>query len=185
MDRAFASGAKGRWFESTRAYQSKPSPFITLQSSSDVRLELSVVPLHPELCPSAPRAPVPWLPSRFWIAHASIVLEGADIALGGVVIGRDAGAIVDDQIGLQLAHYANQPRGRPKSAAASSRPSRTTCRRCHSWSAIRAPARADHILECTVAGEANLAVSGDQHLRGQKSFAGIGIMRPVDFHRTL
>ena len=31
--RALASGAKGRWFESTRAYQSKPFPFIPLRPS--------------------------------------------------------------------------------------------------------------------------------------------------------
>jgi predicted nucleic acid-binding protein len=43
----------------------------------------------------------------------------------------------------------------------------------------------NRILECAVAGEADLVVFGDQHLRRLKSFAGIGIVRPVDFHRTL
>ena len=42
----------------------------------------------------------------------------------------------------------------------------------------------NRILECAVAGEADLVVSGDQHLRRLKSFEGISIVRPVDFHRT-
>src|ERR1017187_2062570 len=41
----------------------------------------------------------------------------------------------------------------------------------------------NRILECAVAGEADLVVSGDQHLRRLKSFEGISIVRPVDFHR--
>jgi predicted nucleic acid-binding protein len=43
----------------------------------------------------------------------------------------------------------------------------------------------NRILECAVAGEADLVVSGDQHLRRLKSFEGISIVRRVDFHRTL
>jgi predicted nucleic acid-binding protein len=43
----------------------------------------------------------------------------------------------------------------------------------------------DRILECAVAGAADLIVSGDHHLNRLKSFRGIGIVRPVDFLRTL
>lgn len=43
----------------------------------------------------------------------------------------------------------------------------------------------NRILECAVAGEADLVVSGDRHLLRLKSFEGIGIVRPVDFQRTL
>jgi len=43
----------------------------------------------------------------------------------------------------------------------------------------------NRILECAVAGRAHLVVSGDHHLRRLKSFGGISIVRPVDFHRTL
>ena len=43
----------------------------------------------------------------------------------------------------------------------------------------------NRILECAVAGRADLIVSGDNHLRRLKNFGGIGIIRPVDFHRTL
>jgi putative PIN family toxin of toxin-antitoxin system len=43
----------------------------------------------------------------------------------------------------------------------------------------------DRILECAVAGNADLIVSGDQHLTKLKSYRGIGIVRPVDFLRTL
>jgi len=43
----------------------------------------------------------------------------------------------------------------------------------------------NRILECAVAGRADLIVSGDNHLRRLKAFQGIGIIRPVDFHRIL
>lgn len=43
----------------------------------------------------------------------------------------------------------------------------------------------DRILECAVAGKADLVVSGDRHLRKLKSFRGIGIVQPSDFLRTL
>lgn len=43
----------------------------------------------------------------------------------------------------------------------------------------------NRILECAMAGRADLVVSGDQHLRRLKSFRGIGIVRPVDFLRIL
>jgi predicted nucleic acid-binding protein len=43
----------------------------------------------------------------------------------------------------------------------------------------------DRILECAVAGQADLIVSGDHHLTNLKSFRGIGIIRPADLLRTL
>jgi hypothetical protein len=43
----------------------------------------------------------------------------------------------------------------------------------------------DRILECAVAGRADLIVSGDRHLRNLKSFRGIGIVQPSDFLRAL
>ena len=43
----------------------------------------------------------------------------------------------------------------------------------------------DRILECAVAGGADLIVSGDRHLRKLKSFRNIGIVQPSDFLRTL
>ena len=43
----------------------------------------------------------------------------------------------------------------------------------------------DRILECAVAGRADLIVSGDRHLRELKSFQGIGIVQPRDFLRIL
>jgi putative PIN family toxin of toxin-antitoxin system len=43
----------------------------------------------------------------------------------------------------------------------------------------------DRILECAVAGNADLIVSGDRHLTKLKDFKGIGIVRPIDFLRTL
>ena len=43
----------------------------------------------------------------------------------------------------------------------------------------------DRILECAVAGRADLIVSGDRHLRKLKSFRSIGIVQPSDFLRTL
>ena len=43
----------------------------------------------------------------------------------------------------------------------------------------------DRILECAIAGHADLIVSGDRHLTRLKTFQSIGIVRPVDFLRTL
>ncbi len=43
----------------------------------------------------------------------------------------------------------------------------------------------DRILECALAGGANLIVSGDHHLTELKHFKGIGIARPTDFLRAL
>lgn len=43
----------------------------------------------------------------------------------------------------------------------------------------------DRILECAFAGKADLIVSGDRHLTRLRSFQAIGIVRPVDFLRTL
>lgn len=43
----------------------------------------------------------------------------------------------------------------------------------------------DRILECALAGDAAVIVSGDHHLTRLKEFRGIGIVRPVDFRRTL
>ena len=43
----------------------------------------------------------------------------------------------------------------------------------------------DRILECALAGGADLIVSGDRHLRKLKSFRSIGIVQPSDFLRTL
>ena len=43
----------------------------------------------------------------------------------------------------------------------------------------------DRILECALAGGADLIVSGDHHLWSLETFEGIGIVRPVDFLRTL
>jgi putative PIN family toxin of toxin-antitoxin system len=43
----------------------------------------------------------------------------------------------------------------------------------------------DRILECALAGKADLIVSGDRHLRKLKSFRGIGIVQPIDLLRTL
>jgi len=50
---------------------------------------------------------------------------------------------------------------------------------------VKADPDDDRILECAVAGNADVVVSGDHHLTRLKSFQGIGIMRPVDFLRTL
>jgi predicted nucleic acid-binding protein len=41
----------------------------------------------------------------------------------------------------------------------------------------------NRILEFAVAGKANLVVSGDRHLRKIKSYEGIGVVTPIDFHR--
>ena len=43
----------------------------------------------------------------------------------------------------------------------------------------------DRILECALAGKADLIVSGDRHLREVKSFRNIGIVQPRDFLRIL
>jgi putative PIN family toxin of toxin-antitoxin system len=43
----------------------------------------------------------------------------------------------------------------------------------------------NRILECALAGKADLIVSGDHHLKNLKTFQGIVIVRPVDFSRTL
>jgi putative PIN family toxin of toxin-antitoxin system len=43
----------------------------------------------------------------------------------------------------------------------------------------------NRVLECAVEGKADLIVSGDRHLRRLKSYAGIPIVRPIDFLRTL
>jgi putative PIN family toxin of toxin-antitoxin system len=51
--------------------------------------------------------------------------------------------------------------------------------------AITADDDDNRILECAVAGRADLIVSGDHHLRDLGSFRNIGIARPIDFHRTL
>ena len=43
----------------------------------------------------------------------------------------------------------------------------------------------NRILECAVAGRADLVVSGDHHLTRLKFFEGIGIVRPIVFQRIL
>jgi putative PIN family toxin of toxin-antitoxin system len=43
----------------------------------------------------------------------------------------------------------------------------------------------DRILECALAGNAHLIVSGDHHILRLKVFQNIGIVRPADFLRTL
>jgi putative PIN family toxin of toxin-antitoxin system len=43
----------------------------------------------------------------------------------------------------------------------------------------------NRVLECAVAGSANLIVSGDLDLRRLKSLQGIAIVRPVDLVRIL
>jgi predicted nucleic acid-binding protein len=43
----------------------------------------------------------------------------------------------------------------------------------------------DRILECALAGKANVIVSGDRHLLKLKEYQRMAIMRPVDFFRTL
>jgi uncharacterized protein len=50
---------------------------------------------------------------------------------------------------------------------------------------VKADPDDDKFLECAVYGHADLIVSGDRHLTSLKSFRGIGIVRPVDFQRTL
>jgi putative PIN family toxin of toxin-antitoxin system len=43
----------------------------------------------------------------------------------------------------------------------------------------------NRILECAVAGRAELIVSGDRHLRRLKVYQGIAVISPTDFLRTL
>jgi len=43
----------------------------------------------------------------------------------------------------------------------------------------------NRILECAVAGHADLIVSGNRHLLRLKSYQSIPIVRPIDFLRTL
>ena len=43
----------------------------------------------------------------------------------------------------------------------------------------------DRVLECAVAGNADLIVSNDRHLRGLGSFRGIAIVTGADFRRIL
>ncbi|HTS49979.1 MAG TPA: putative toxin-antitoxin system toxin component, PIN family [Bryobacteraceae bacterium] len=43
----------------------------------------------------------------------------------------------------------------------------------------------DRILECAVAGKADLIVSGDRHLTRLKTFQSIAIVRPADFLRMM
>ena len=50
---------------------------------------------------------------------------------------------------------------------------------------IKADPDDDRILECAVAGHADLIVSYDHHLTRVKAFQGIGIVRAIDFLRTL
>jgi putative PIN family toxin of toxin-antitoxin system len=50
---------------------------------------------------------------------------------------------------------------------------------------IKADPDDDRILECAIAGAADLIVSGDHHLTRLKEFEGIGIVRPAYFLKTL
>jgi uncharacterized protein len=50
---------------------------------------------------------------------------------------------------------------------------------------IQADPDDDRILECALAGGADLIVSGDHHLTELKDFEGIGIVRPAYFLKTL
>jgi predicted nucleic acid-binding protein len=43
----------------------------------------------------------------------------------------------------------------------------------------------NRILECGIAGHADVIVSGDRHLLKLKSCKGIPVVRPIDFRRTL
>jgi putative PIN family toxin of toxin-antitoxin system len=43
----------------------------------------------------------------------------------------------------------------------------------------------DRVLECALAGHADLIVSGDRHLRRLRHYQHIPIVRPVDFLRML
>jgi len=51
--------------------------------------------------------------------------------------------------------------------------------------AITADDDDNRIPACAVAGKADPIASGDHHLLDLKSFRNIGMIRPVDFHRTL
>jgi hypothetical protein len=51
--------------------------------------------------------------------------------------------------------------------------------------AVPADESDNRILECAVAGQADLIVSGDHHLKSLKTYQGIAIVRPMDFSRTL
>jgi putative PIN family toxin of toxin-antitoxin system len=50
---------------------------------------------------------------------------------------------------------------------------------------IKADPDDDRILECAVAGNADLIVSFDHHLTRLKAFQRIGIVHPIDLLRTL
>ncbi len=50
---------------------------------------------------------------------------------------------------------------------------------------VKADPDDDRIIECAVAGGADLIVSGDHHLTRLKNFEGIGIVRPAYFLKTL
>ena len=54
-----------------------------------------------------------------------------------------------------------------------------------SVTAIEADPTDDRILECAVAAEPEVIVSGDRHLLDLKSFRGMPIRRVADFLRTL
>ncbi len=43
----------------------------------------------------------------------------------------------------------------------------------------------NRILECGLAGSADVIVSGDRHINKLKTFRGIAIVRPMDFRRML
>jgi putative PIN family toxin of toxin-antitoxin system len=43
----------------------------------------------------------------------------------------------------------------------------------------------NRIVECAVAGRADLIVSGDRDLTRMKSFQGVGIVTPLEFRRIL
>ncbi len=43
----------------------------------------------------------------------------------------------------------------------------------------------NRILECAIAGHADLIVSSDRHLLKLKSYEGVPIVRPIDFRRSL
>jgi uncharacterized protein len=43
----------------------------------------------------------------------------------------------------------------------------------------------NRILECAIAGDATLIVSGDRHLLRLGNYEGIPIVRPIDFLRTI
>lgn len=51
--------------------------------------------------------------------------------------------------------------------------------------AIREDPPDNRILECAVAGRADLIVAGDRHLQRLRRYEGLPIVRPIDFLRTL